>query len=64
VEREGLAELLGDPGRAWMVCDREMQNPPSFMVQYYKDPQQTKAHRRHGKEVHPDQAVSMIAQKD
>ena len=38
VEREGFAELLGDPGRAWMVGDREMQNPPSFMVQYYKDP--------------------------
>lgn len=54
VERKGFAQLLSDPGRAWTVGDRKVHDPPSFMVKHYKEPQQTKSHRRHGKEVNPD----------
>jgi len=47
-----------------MVGYREMQNPPSFVVQHHEHPQDTKGHRRHREEVHADQGIPMVAQKD
>jgi hypothetical protein len=41
-----------------------VQDPPPFMVQHHEDPQETKGHGRHAKEVHPGQAVPMVAEKD
>ena len=46
VERKGFAQLLNDPRRPRIVGYREMQNPPSFVVQHHEHPQDTKGYRR------------------
>jgi len=64
VERKCFAQLLNDPGRGRLVSYRGVHDPSSFMVQHHEHPHEAECHGRHGEEIHPDQTVSMVAQKD
>jgi hypothetical protein len=61
VERKRFTKLLNDPRRLRMVGHREVHDPPSSVVQHYKQPQHSERDGRDGEEVHPDQAVPVIA---
>jgi len=56
--------LLNDPCYFWTVGHRKVHHAPPFMVEHYEHPQQTECHGRHREEVHADQGIAMVAQKD
>jgi hypothetical protein len=61
IVREGLAQLLRDPGARRMASDVEVQNAPAIMTDDEEAVQNPKGESGDGEEIHGSDSFPMIA---
>jgi len=63
IVREGLAQLLRDPGARRMSRDIAVQNATTIVADDEEAVEHSKPQRRHGEEIHGGDGFAMITQK-
>jgi len=61
--REGLAQLLGNPGASGMTRNVEVENAPAVMGDDEEAVEKAESDAGYGKEVHGGDGFAMVAKK-
>ena len=61
--REGLSQLLGNPGASGMTGNVEVENAPAVMADDEEAVQKAESDAGYGKEVHGGDGFAMVAKK-